>query len=73
MPISFIIFFKLYPKAIIEIEAVDKKRLRFYNTIFKRRFSEIQESFILRGVNNEEIEIYVAGTDYQKFELELKK
>jgi len=66
-------FFELYPNAIIEIDAVDKRRLRFYRTIFKRRFSEINQTFHLRGIKDDQIEPYNSSSTYQKFELELKK
>lgn len=67
------IFFEFQPNAILEIEAVDQKRLNFYNTIFKRRFSEIEKSFILRGYHRNSKEEYKPDKFYDKFEIELKK
>ncbi len=65
-------FFENYPTAILEIEAVDEKRLRFYNRIFKRRYREIEEGFVLEGIDGDEKEKYHPDGYYQKFEIKRK-
>ncbi|MEM1122876.1 MAG: hypothetical protein AAGJ18_20700 [Bacteroidota bacterium] len=42
-------FFEDNPTATIEIQGVDMKRLRLYNHIFKRKKTEIETLFILKG------------------------
>lgn len=66
-------FFKKYPKAILEINPIDEKRTRFYNIIFRRRFREIQNTFILIGIINDKKESYNQDRQYEKFVISFKK
>lgn len=66
-------FTEEYPDAIIEIEGVDIKRTKLYNTVFKRRFFEIKETFHVAGIVNESRETYNPNKTYDKFEVQRKK
>ncbi|MBK8565955.1 MAG: hypothetical protein IPN76_22095 [Saprospiraceae bacterium] len=66
------IFFKEYPLAVLKIEAIDERRLRFYNRIFKRRHREIEIDYVLEGVNGDEKERYHPDGFYLKFEIKRK-
>ncbi|TAK41720.1 MAG: hypothetical protein EPO28_08255 [Saprospiraceae bacterium] len=65
-------FFEQHPDAILEIEAIDEKRLIFYNAIFKRRQHEIEQIFEARGIWEKGMEIYNPAHFYQKFEIQIK-
>lgn len=60
-------------EAIIEIKGVDAKRTRFYNTVFKRRFLEIKETFFIVGIVNDLEEEYNPNQFYEAFEIKRKK
>ena len=66
-------FFKEYPNAAIEINPIDKKRARFYNTIFRRRHEEIKNTYHLIGVIAEEEEVYAKEKHYERFVISRKK
>ena len=66
------LFFKQYPAAILEFDAVDEKRLRLYNRIMIRRFLEIEKSYLVRGVIDGLEERYQPGNFYHKFVIQLK-
>lgn len=51
-------FLNLHPEAKIEVESRDKKRLRVYNRIAQRRYSELVLLLDLRGIVNKKEEIY---------------
>lgn len=62
------------PDSIIEIKGVDEKRIRLYNSIFKRRVQEIEEQFMIFGITNErKRERYDPEYFYYKFEITKKK
>jgi hypothetical protein len=65
-------FFDEYPAAVLKIEAIDERRLRFYNRIFKRRYLEIEMDYILEGINGEVKEFYQPNGFYFKFEIKRK-
>jgi hypothetical protein len=65
-------FFDYHPDATLEIHAVDDKRLRFYNTIFKRRYQEIRDTFVIKGLFGDLYEDYKPERFYDGFELFLK-
>ena len=65
-------FTEEYPLAIITIEGVDAKRTKLYNTIFRRRFFEIKETFEVKGIVNEVKEDYNPSKSYEKFEVKKK-
>ncbi len=65
-------FLDLHPDAIIEIEAVDEKRLRLYNLIFKRRYHEWRLLFLVEGYIGLEKELFNPDKDYWRFELQWK-
>lgn len=67
------VFFFNFPLANVEIEAVDKKRLRLYNAIFSRKYNEIKEDFYVYGYLEGKIEPYSPNTFYEKFKISLKK
>ncbi|MFK7979066.1 MAG: hypothetical protein AB8G86_03715 [Saprospiraceae bacterium] len=60
-------FFKEYPIATLEINPIDKKRRRFYNTIFRRRHEEIKTDFVLIGINSNREELYNKEKQYEKW------
>ena len=66
------IFFNQYPSATLEIEAVDEKRLKFYNRIIMRRYWEIESKFRIAGIIDGVKSPYFYGNFYQKFEIQLK-
>lgn len=47
------LFFDEYPKYKVYIQAVDKKRLRLYHTILRRKLAEIELNFYLEGLTKE--------------------
>ena len=63
------LFFEKYPEAVLEIDAVDEKRLRFYNRIFNRRYHEIEENYVLLGCVGDNKERYDPSRFYEKFEI----
>jgi len=68
------LFIEKYPEATIHIEAVDDKRLKFYNAIFRRHFPVIQRTFLISGLMDGglEFENYQPEKSYVQFELKLK-
>lgn len=70
---SLYLFMETYPNALVEIDPVDEKRCRLYNTIFKRRHQEVQLLFDIYGINEYSKEPYNSIQYYQKFEIERKK
>ena len=67
------LFFDEYPDVIIEIKGVDKKRQRFYNTIFRRRYEEIIPKFTIFGIIKGKKQVYDPNLNFDKFEIHLKK
>ena len=70
---SVYLFFEHYPDASIEIEGVDDKRKRLYNTIFQRRRTEIDVYFEVKGWSDGEFMALQEGYFYEKFVIQLKK
>ena len=70
---SVYVFFEHYPDASIEIEGVDDKRKRLYNTIFQRRRTEIDLYFEVKGWSGGELTALQEGYFYEKFVIQLKK
>ncbi len=66
-------FFERYPKAVLEIQAVDERRLNLYNRIFKNRHLEMQDLFVIEGYMDGQKVPYHPNQFYQKFEIRLKK
>jgi hypothetical protein len=66
-------FFDNYPDAILEIEAIDEKRLRLYNRILNRKLDEIVENLNLFGYVDGQREVFQPNRSYQKFEIQRKK
>ncbi len=60
------------PNVVIQIKAVDGKRLRFYNLIIKRHWKEIDEHFSVRGKRGKRFESYREDQFYQAFEVKRK-
>jgi hypothetical protein len=69
---SVYLFFEQYPNMTIEIEAIDKERLRLYNLIFQRRYQEIRDWFIVHGWIGNERELYHPEKFYWRFEICLR-
>ena len=67
------LFFEKHPKATVEIRAIERRRLKIYNGIFKRRHHEIIENYDVFGCEKESREIYRPGKNYFWFEIALKK
>ena len=70
---SVYLFFEHYPDASIEIEGVDDKRKRLYNTIFQRRRTEIDVYFEVKGWSDGEFIVMQEEYFYEKFIIQLKK
>ncbi len=65
-------FFNTYPKRVVVIEAIDEKRNRLYNSVFKRHFKDIEPVFDIIGIVGNLRETYSPEKYYQRFELKLK-
>jgi len=66
-------FIEKHPKAIIEIDPIDPKRRRLYNSVFKRRHLEILDLFQIFGVIKGQKEKYNPNNFYEEFEIHPKK
>ena len=66
-------FFEIHPDANIQIIPRDVKLKRFYNTIFKRRYKEVEDIFTLKGIDKDGKTLYNHEKIYSKFEIKLKK
>ena len=69
---SVYLFFEHYPDASIEIEGVDERRKRLYNTIFQRRRTEIDAYFDVKGWSGGEFITLQEGYFYEKFVIQKK-
>ncbi len=66
-------FFDNYQNAILEIEAIDERRLRLYNRILNRKHDEIVENLNLFGYVDGQREVFQPNRHYYKFEIQRKK
>ena len=71
--LSIYLFFGTHPKAIVEIQGVDKKRQQLYNHIFRRRKKEIDLLFTVVGEIEGQNEPLKRGRFYDKFVIKKKK
>ncbi len=69
---SVYVFLEKYPNRIVRIVPVDDKRKMLYNTIFKRRFHEIEPIFEVYAQIGRNKEPYSATKNYNAFYLSLK-
>ena len=66
-------FFELHPEVVILIVPRNEKLKQFYNTIFRRRYKEVEKTFKLVGIYKNISTPYNREKKYDKFEIQLKK
>lgn len=65
-------FLELNPGSLIRIDPYDEKRKRLYNTIFQRKYQEIEARFEIRAVVDDIMQKYNPAKTYDYFLLKHK-